>query len=78
MAKPQRDPKSPADQRVVVMMTRAERAALDARAAGARMNVSQFVRWRTLGEGAPDMAELVGRLEALEAHVADGRGQATA
>lgn len=78
MPKPLRDQKSPADQRVVVMMTREERATLDAKAAGARMNVSQFVRWRTLGESDPDMAELVGRLEALEAHVASGRGRANA
>ena len=75
MPKQQRDPKSPADQRVVVMMTREERAALDAKAAGIHMNVSQFVRWRTIGggSGGADIAELVGRLEVLEAHVAQGR-----
>lgn len=65
-------PTNLADSRVVVMMTRQERAQLDEKAAALGMNVSQFIRWRIRG-GESDLAELLARLERLEAYVAARR-----
>lgn len=65
-------PTTLADSRVVVMMTRQERAQLDEKAAALGMNVSQFIRWRIRG-GESDLAELLARLERLEAYVAARR-----
>lgn len=65
-------PTTLADSRVVVVMTRQERAQLDEKAAALGMNVSQFIRWRIRG-GESDLAELLARLERLEAYVAARR-----
>lgn len=63
----------PYDQRVVVLMTRQERAHLDEMAAQAGVTISQFIRRRIKGVD-PDVATVVARLERLERHI--GRGGA--